>query len=127
MANRRDFRLYHEIPTNAEVNPLLGGERPTHVRLFVYFSDRGYYNLSFANVRRKIENGMMCEAEDLDCSGKNAMNIGDTPRFNAKMLDKIREKLACHVDTIGMMWLNGGLNGGLNESLKILVKQWAGQ
>ena len=119
----RSFRLYHEIPANAEVNPLLGGERPTHVRLFVYFSDRGYYNLSFANVRRKIENGMMCEAEDLDCSGKNAMNLGDAPRFSAKTLDKIREKLACQVDTIGMMWLNAGLN----ESLKILVKQWASQ
>lgn len=123
MAARRDFSLYQEIPANAKVEELLGGQHPTHVKIFVYFSDRGYYNLSLANVHRKLEHGMMCESQDLDVSGKNTINLGNAPRFNAKKLDKIRANLADKAESIGMMWLDAELN----ESLKILLKAWANQ
>lgn len=123
MANRRDFSMYHEIPANAKVENLLGDQRPTHVKVFVYFNNRGYYNLSFANVHRKLKNGLMCESQDLELSGKNAINLGDAPRFNAKKLEKIRHNLACKIDSIGKMWLDTGLE----DVLKVLVKGWANQ
>lgn len=123
MANRRDFSLYHEIPADAKVENLMGEQRPTHVKIFVYFSSAGIYKLSFANVHRKLEHGMICESQDLDVSGKNDIHLDKAPRFNAKKLEKIRHNLACKIDSIGMMWLDAGLN----DSLKQLLNAWANQ